>query len=294
LEPLQKREAELVQRIASAESRTVCNPDAYFECVFNIINGATFGSDGSIVKNNYEDGLLAKLFNIRSNEKLNPGDQSKRDLIYKLMVDTYIKNPMPNINAQDTTTGMKIYFLPDIKDWNYIPEAKPKRFFQINFNEGPPYEGLKFFIDHWKGNIKDYKAPEQANPVKKGGALLTNLHTPDLIEEQLAWENMLTQYNSLESEYQQLLPEPDDAPLYTISDPIHKYMNDFADHERLEEAREALNLLSPDHIQEPHSIDMEVIERVKPYYRNAFPHTRDEWIPILIKADVLKKFLDNQ
>jgi hypothetical protein len=61
LEILRKREAEILDSIGSAQSRTMCNPDAYFECVFNIINGATFGSDGSIVKNNYEDGLLAKL-----------------------------------------------------------------------------------------------------------------------------------------------------------------------------------------------------------------------------------------
>jgi hypothetical protein len=290
-----KSQIEKIMHNLNQVNLDICSSvDSYFDCVFNIINGATFDAAGNItLPEDNENGLLSRLFEIH--------DKDKKDLIQKLIYQSYIKNPLHKtfrINATENAKDLTIYFLPST-NYNYSLNQAPTHFYQIDFNS---QESIDFFINWWIDDIKERekevverdKPKDRISMSKRGGALLTNLHAPDLIEEQIAWENMLSQYNSLESEYQQLLPEPDDAPLYTISDPIHKYMNDFADHERLEEAREALNLLSPDEIHEPHSIHTEVIERVKPYYRNAFPHTRDEWIPILIKADVLKKFLGNQ
>jgi hypothetical protein len=102
---------------------------------------------------------------------------------------------------------------------------------------------------------------------------------------------MNKQYNSLEPEYQQMLPEPEPAPIHSLTEPIHRFIDDFAEEDPLEEARETIGLLAPHEIDDLMANDKGTMDRIKPLYKKAIPAAKEEWIPILVRADSLRTLL---
>ena len=131
--------------------------------------------------------------------------------------------------------------------------------------------------------------------VPSGGARLDISFGPDDIPEvlaqQVAWESMNKEYNSLDPEYQQMLPEPEPAPIHSLTEPIHRFIDDFAEEDPLEEARETVGLLAPHEVDDLMSNDKGIMDRIKPLYAKAIPAAKEEWIPILVRADSLRTLL---
>jgi hypothetical protein len=98
-------------------------------------------------------------------------------------------------------------------------------------------------------------------------------------------------YNSLEPMYQQMLPEPEPAPIHSLTEPIHRFIDDFAEEDPLEEARETVGLLAPHEVDDLMANDNGVMDRIKPLYQKALPSAKDEWVPILVRADSLRTLL---
>jgi hypothetical protein len=114
---------------------------------------------------------------------------------------------------------------------------------------------------------------------------------PKVLAQQVAWENMNKEYSELEPEYQQMIPEPEPAPIHSLTEPIHRFIDEFADEDPLEEARESVGLLAPHEIDDLMANDKGVMDRIKPLYAKAIPSAKDEWIPILVRADSLRTLL---
>jgi hypothetical protein len=118
-----------------------------------------------------------------------------------------------------------------------------------------------------------------------------------LMEEQEAWEDADKQYNSLDSTYKSILPSPGTAPVTSLLDPFIEYMSEKSDEhsdeseDPVNEAQEAVGMLSPDETDEIMREEGSTLNRIKPYYKKAFPNAGDKWIPILIRASVLQHLL---
>ena len=125
---------------------------------------------------------------------------------------------------------------------------------------------------------------------------------PNILEEQDAWNKVNDAYNSLEPEYKTLLPPPEPAPLSSLATPFQNYINNEADPEALEEARDALGMVPPEEIDnyinnteyENEAQGNSVSQRVTPMYQSALPRVKPEWVTIMIRADILQQLLQNK
>jgi hypothetical protein len=125
---------------------------------------------------------------------------------------------------------------------------------------------------------------------------------PDILEEQDAWNKANDAYNNLEPEYKTLLPPPEPAPISSLATPFQNYINNEADPEALEEARDALGMVPPEDIEdyinnaeyENETNGNSVSERVAPMYQTALPRVKPEWVSIMIRADILQQLLQNK
>jgi len=125
---------------------------------------------------------------------------------------------------------------------------------------------------------------------------------PDILEEQDAWNKANDAYNNLEPEYKTLLPPPEPAPISSLATPFQNYINNEADPEALEEARDSLGMVSPEEIEDyinnnEYENEMNgnaVSQRVAPMYQTALPRVKPEWVPIMIRADILQQLLQNK
>jgi len=88
-----------------------------------------------------------------------------------------------------------------------------------------------------------------------------------------------------------MLPKPEPAPVTRLTEPIHRYIDDFAEEDPLEEARDAVGLLSPKDVDDVYQNDKGTMDRIAPLYSKALPGTKDEWIPIMVRADMLRTIL---
>ena len=130
---------------------------------------------------------------------------------------------------------------------------------------------------------------------KRGGAIPSPHDLSPMIAEQMAWQEMNDARNNLEPEYQSLLPEPDEAPISSLVDPFNEYIDENADPEDLEEARTAVKMMSPEDSEAAlKEEDDEPIRRLTPYYAKALPRVGHAWIPIMVRADMLRTLLDSQ
>jgi hypothetical protein len=109
-----------------------------------------------------------------------------------------------------------------------------------------------------------------------------------LIAEQVAWEDMNDRYNSLEPEYKNLLPEPEPAPIYSITEPIHRYIDENADKDILEEAHNVIDQMNSDEVDDIFTSNDGNINKLNSIYKKAMPEVNDKWIPNMVRADVLR------
>ena len=92
-----------------------------------------------------------------------------------------------------------------------------------------------------------------------------------------------------------MLPEPDEAPMSSLVHPFNEYIDEHADPEELEEARTAVKMMSPEDSEAAlNEQDDEPIRRLTPYYSKALPRVGHAWIPIMVRADMLRTLLDSQ
>jgi hypothetical protein len=105
-----------------------------------------------------------------------------------------------------------------------------------------------------------------------------------------AWQELKEQYDSLDPEYRQLLPEPEEPEIHVLTEPMNRYIDEFADEDLVEEARNAVDLLSPDDMESLFN-DGEPMSRIVPQYALALPQTKEEWIPVMVKADILRRYM---
>jgi hypothetical protein len=131
---------------------------------------------------------------------------------------------------------------------------------------------------------------------QQGGSIKMSPHdlTP-MLAEQEAWDTVINARNDLEPEYRKLLPEADPAPINSLVEPFNKYIAENADPEDLEEARNAVGMMSKDDIETALNDDMnntEPLNRVTPMYTKALPRVGKAWIPIMVRADMLRMLLN--
>ena len=153
------------------------------------------------------------------------------------------------------------------------------------------------------------KAQREANARRmrgqRGGAYTSDRgpeELPNILEEQDAWNKANDAYNNLEPEYKTLLPPPEPAPLSSLATPFQNYINNEADPEALEEARDALGMVPPEEIDnfinnteyENEVQGNSVSQRVTPMYQSALPRVKPEWVTIMIRADILQQLLQNK
>jgi hypothetical protein len=125
-----------------------------------------------------------------------------------------------------------------------------------------------------------------------GGALKDVSFGPkDLIQlfaKQRSWERVNSAYNDLEPEVKKLFPAPSSPPLYTILEPFHRYISEYADPTLLEEADEHAKLMSPKEINEVFFSNGNALKRLLPFYTLALPRVTTKWMPNLIRAHLMR------
>ena len=141
-------------------------------------------------------------------------------------------------------------------------------------------------------------------PAYRGGA--TNMDSipkpirvsPDdlspIVAEQSAWEDANDAYNAMEPEHKELIPEPSDpAPISSLVEPFNKYIEENAEDDPLEEARSAVGMLSPEQVEKSLAdVESPELEHITPLYEKALPRVGKAWIPIMVRADMLKNLLE--
>jgi hypothetical protein len=171
------------------------------------------------------------------------------------------------------------------------------------------YNDKKNFIDGHHPGIKGIINKELPGTLR-GGAYTESVRgpdeLPDILEEQDAWNKANDAYNNLEPEYKTLLPPPSEslgpAPLSSLATPFQNYINNEADPEALEEARDALGMIPPEEVEDYINNDEfenemngnAVSQRVTPMYQSALPGVKPEWVTIMIRADILQQLLQNK
>jgi predicted nucleic acid-binding Zn-ribbon protein len=172
-------------------------------------------------------------------------------------------------------------------------------------------ELLKLFVSGIKkrGYKMEYDGPYRTKEEAKskilqagGGKKDDVVYGPDsmksLTEHQALWEDLKDSYDSLPAEYKKIVPKPGKSPLAHTLEPFSRYIdeNEVNDPESINEAREALEMLSPEEVDEMIESDTETpaMERVKPYYGKALPKLKEEWLPVMIRADIVSRVMNEK
>jgi hypothetical protein len=175
--------------------------------------------------------------------------------------------------------------------WNQIPT-------QNEYNQGirhDPVERNGFHAHQEQPLTFRQRRQERGKRAFRGGSLKDVSIAPGdigpLITKQIAWEKVNSAYNDLEPKYQQLLPKPDPAPLYDLLEPFHRYIDEFADPELLEEADQYSNLIRPEEINEMFEDNTPTINRLVPFYRKALPNVKTVWLPSMVRAHLIRTLI---
>jgi hypothetical protein len=128
------------------------------------------------------------------------------------------------------------------------------------------------------------------------------MYKPDslksLAEHQRIWEELKESYDALPEEYKKILPKPGRPPIAHTLEPFTRYIDENAeeDPESIEEARDATDLLGPEEVDEMLESDGDTpaMERVKPYYKKALPNLKEEWLPVMIRADIVSRIINDR
>jgi hypothetical protein len=110
------------------------------------------------------------------------------------------------------------------------------------------------------------------------------------VAEQVAWESAKREYENIDPQYQKMLPGLDESPLFKMAEPFQQYIDENADPAVLEELTARINSMNQDEIDDVFSHDLGSMLSLVPLYKKALPNARYEWIPILVRADILRKY----
>jgi hypothetical protein len=113
-----------------------------------------------------------------------------------------------------------------------------------------------------------------------------------LIAQQVAWEGVNKHYNSLDPEYKKMLPEPEDPPIYSLTEPMHRYIDENANEEMLNNARDQAKQMSPDEVDDVFTNDNGSMKHLEPIYTKALPSVNKKWVPNMVRADLLRTILN--
>ena len=217
---------------------------------------------------NTESGFIDKVYRAFDPAKVSasPEVDWKKQLRTYLETQKIALKTLQDAGDRLVENGYRIYYMANEGANNAYNNVMPSRGYQ-------PFRG--------GANNKPIKvSPDDLTPV---------------IAEQNAWEDVNNAYNSLDPEYQQMLPEPSDpAPISSLVEPFNKYIAENADEEPLEEARTAVGMLSPEQVenslQNENSSEM---DHITPLYEKALPHVNKAWIPTMAKADMVQQLALN-
>jgi hypothetical protein len=306
----------------------VCNNDItltqeYIDSIYNTFN-LVENDRGALIPSTFDNkGVFDKLFNpeqkikaLYVNRKGPPGVGGALTEFFKLFAAIDIQYSITKRDKNNkpiVTIRSQFMFFDFVKTIDWFKYRGGKDTLEYFVNETAEQNGEfipsgKFLYQISKGTSGlssgalalyqprlDQWLREQAGTPHTGGSRTDLSFGPDdipkVLAQQVAWENMNKEYNSLEPEYQQMLPEPEPAPIHSLTEPIHRFIDDFAEEGSLEEARGMLGLLSPHEVDDLMTNDNGTMDRMKPLYKNALPSAKDEWIPILVRADVLRTLL---
>lgn len=130
-----------------------------------------------------------------------------------------------------------------------------------------------------------------------GGARSNDEYIPisikSLIQQQSIWEDANHLFNTLHAEFKAILPKPGPPPVLEILNPIIYFLTKHANQDKLEEARAAIGLLSPedlDMLMNPNDYSSSITQRIHGLYEKALPQARLFWIPTIVRADILSEF----
>ena len=201
--------------------------------------------------------------------------------------------PQPQPRLQPQTQPRKS------SGWNLIPE-------QAAYNRGERHNPLE--KDGWAAHEEPksgdtfrqrraqkaknlFSQPKGRPEWQSGGApdvAIGPQDIPYLLSKQRSWEKVNSAYNDLEPEYKNMLPKPDESPLYDILEPFHRYIDEYSDPELLEEADEYARLISPEEINNVFLENSETIDRLIPLYKKALPNVNSTWMPNIIRAHLIR------
>ena len=117
----------------------------------------------------------------------------------------------------------------------------------------------------------------------------------EIVNDQTLWDSANKSYEALHPEYKDVLPHPGSPPVLETAEPLLRYVNEHADKDKLEDARNAVGLLKPDELHGLMADDLKVkptIYRIQELYEDALPTLKPEWIPAVVKADVLSQIFN--
>ena len=119
----------------------------------------------------------------------------------------------------------------------------------------------------------------------------------EFAEEQAAWEKANDAYNEVPENYREKLPGPGPAPALEFVEIFKRYIDENAEEDPINDAREAVGMLSHEDLDEimnndsMTSEDDDKLEYIKQQYKEALPNISDKWLPVVIKADITAMFL---
>ncbi len=103
------------------------------------------------------------------------------------------------------------------------------------------------------------------------------------LKEQEVWEQLAKVHKG-----QAFLPPLPPPPIVTLLKPFKQYIQEHATSD-IEEAREAVGLMDNSAVLKiMHYEHSPLLDRILPIYRKALPEVPEQWLPILIKCDIIK------
>ena len=247
-----------IQEYICKESMATTCPGSYIKAIYDIFNTITLDERS-------KKKIVDSLFVVT--------DSTKRNLVEQIF---YLYTKKDNADDEKGANFWKDYKLNEIQlmDDKIDPKIL-KRFYNINWNNN---ESLTQFLI----NIK--KEPQ------RGGS--NNRFSPNsivpVLEEQEAWEEVNDAYNSLEDEHKDLFEVPGEPPVHSVVTVFQEYVDENADPEILEEARNTVGLLSPQDADEAMEKHTDWFEDIVSLYGNAMKSLDPAWVPVMARADMLR------
>jgi hypothetical protein len=149
-------------------------------------------------------------------------------------------------------------------------------------------------LDPLREQYHAWKNIFHSSPTQSGGSEeSTNLRfspktVGPILEEQESWEKMNTAYNNLSEEHKAMFEPPEPSPVHSVVEIFHTYIDENADPEALEEARNTVGLLTPEEANEAMEKDTPWFDQIVSAYSSVFSGLNPEWVPMMARADMIR------